>query len=61
MDLSLPVEFMVDHVVVPLSTDYRLRVFARASHPVYMFELVKYRYAGLKRFPVYPFVEILTI
>ncbi|WP_019582572.1 glycosyltransferase family 2 protein [Pseudomonas mandelii] len=61
VDLSAPVEFAVDHVVVPMSTDYRLRVFARAPHPVYMFELVKYRYAGLKRFPVYPFMEVLTI
>jgi glycosyltransferase involved in cell wall biosynthesis len=61
VDLSLPVEFMVDHVTASSSSDYRLRVFARASHPVYMFELVKYRYAGLKRLPVYPFVEISTV
>lgn len=61
VDLSLPVEFMVDHVVTPLATDYRLRVFARSPHPVYMFELVRYRFAGLKRIPVYPFVEVLTI
>ncbi|MHC3823825.1 MULTISPECIES: glycosyltransferase family 2 protein [Pseudomonas] len=61
VDLSLPVEFVVDQAAVSSSADYRLRVFARTSHPVYMFELVKYRYAGLKRFPVYPFVEISTV
>lgn len=61
VDLSLPVEFSVDYVNVSSLTDYKLRVFARASHPVYMFELVKYRYAGLKRLPVYPFVEISTV
>ncbi|VVM78731.1 glycosyltransferase family 2 protein [Pseudomonas fluorescens] len=61
VDLSLPVEFSVDYVNVGSLTDYKLRVFARASHPVYMFELVKYRYAGLKRLPVYPFVEISTV
>ncbi|WP_454564559.1 glycosyltransferase family 2 protein [Pseudomonas sp. AIG] len=61
VDLSLPVEFSVDYVSVGSLTDYKLRVFARASHPVYMFELVKYRYAGLKRLPVYPFVEISTV
>jgi glycosyltransferase involved in cell wall biosynthesis len=61
VDLSLPVEFIVNQIAVPLSAEYRLRVFARASHPVYMFELVKYRYAGLKRLPVYPFVEISTV
>lgn len=61
VDLSLPVEFAVDHVNVDHLSDYKLRVFARALHPVYMFELVKYRYAGLKRLPVYPFVEISTV
>ncbi|MEE9676824.1 glycosyltransferase [Pseudomonas moraviensis] len=61
VDLSLPVEFTVDHVTASSSSDYKLRVFARATHPVYMFELVKYRYAGLKRLPVYPFVEISTV
>ena len=61
VDLSLPVEFAVDHVLASSSTTYRLRVFARAAHPVYMFEFVKYRYAGLKRIPVSPFAEVLAI
>lgn len=61
VDLSLPVEFAVDYISVDPSVGYKLRVFARASHPVYMFELVRYRYAGLKRLPVYPFVEISTV
>jgi hypothetical protein len=61
VDLSLPVEFAVDHVLASSSTVYRLRVFARAAHPVYMFEFVKYRYAGLKRIPVSPFAEVLAI
>ncbi|HWH88321.1 MAG TPA: glycosyltransferase [Pseudomonas sp.] len=61
LDLSSPVEFRVDDGNVDSSAEYKLRVFARASHPVYIFELVKYRYAGLKRLPVYPFVEISTV
>lgn len=61
VDLSLPVEFLVDQSAVSPSAGYRLRVFARSSHPVYIFELVKYRYGGLKRVPLYPFVEISTV
>ncbi|MFJ4195319.1 glycosyltransferase family 2 protein [Pseudomonas sp. NPDC089534] len=61
VDLSSPVEFSVDYVAEDPLADYKLRVFARAPHPVYVFELVKYRYAGLKRLPIYPFVEISTV
>lgn len=61
VDLSLPVEFLVGRNVIPSMTNYRLRVFARAAHPVYVYELVKYRYAGLKRLPVYPFMEVSTV
>jgi len=61
VDLSLPVEFDVGYIAGGLSQGCKLRVFARASHPVYMFELVRYRFAGLKRLPVYPFIGLLTI
>lgn len=61
LNLSLPVEFVVDCAIVISSSNYKLRVFAQASHPVYIFELVKYSYAGLKRRPVFPLMEILTV
>ncbi|QHF52062.1 glycosyltransferase family 2 protein [Pseudomonas sp. S49] len=61
VDLSVPVEFDISYIAGGMSADCKLRVFARTSHPVYMFELVRYRFAGLKRLPVYPFVEFLTM
>jgi glycosyltransferase involved in cell wall biosynthesis len=61
LDLSNSVEFPVEKLELHGTTECKLRVYCSSAHPVYIFELVNYRRAGLKRHALFPLAKILSM